>query len=90
MIPHGEHPFVCENAALPDGRLMTLTNHARMLSGERFSARAGCGALGVPECSKNDCVAYLPIITKWSRRFCAQHDSPASRQNGASFPRLRS
>ena len=33
---------------------------------------------------------YLPVMTKWPRRFWDQQASPESRQNGTSLPRLRS
>src|SRR5581483_2245458 len=31
---------------------------------------------------------YFAVITKWPRRFCCQHDSFSSLQNGCSFPLL--
>ena len=31
---------------------------------------------------------YLPVIRKCPRRFCCQHDSVASLQNGCSLPLL--
>jgi hypothetical protein len=31
---------------------------------------------------------YFAVITKWPRRFCAQHDSPVAVQKGDSLPRL--
>ena len=34
------------------------------------------------------CLPYFPVMTKCPRRFCCQHDSFASLQNGCSLPLL--